>query len=63
MYRPFYEENQVHNLRTAGHKGFDFFLNAMSEQDQKRIKQLISDPTTEPTSEKEVRIELTRTLL
>jgi len=55
MYCPLIEENQVHNLRTAGHKGFDFFLNAMSEHDQVRIKQLISDPTKEPTSETEIR--------
>jgi len=55
VYRPFEEENQVHNLRTAGHKGFDFFLNAMSEPDQRRIKQLISDPTLEPTEPHDIK--------
>jgi hypothetical protein len=51
VYRPLLEDNQVHNLRSTGHKGLDWFLKRMDPEEAARVKHLVFDPTSLPTKE------------
>jgi hypothetical protein len=38
VYRPLVEDNQIHNLRSTGHKNLDWFLNRMKTEEAERVK-------------------------
>jgi len=51
VYRPLLEDNQVHNLRSTGHKDLDFFLKRMEKKEADRVHYLVYDPTCQPTED------------